>query len=63
MRVAEIDRGLLRKNLYIMHLIFVFAFVIVLYGILFNLTPWFHYAILKSAIKRTKKKMDNQNLN
>ena len=63
MRVAEIDRGLLRKNLYIIHLIFVFAFLIALYGILFNLTPWFHYAILKSAIKRTKKKMHNQNLN
>ncbi|WP_169336071.1 hypothetical protein [Spiroplasma chrysopicola] len=37
--------------------IFVFAFLIYLYGILYLLTPWFGYWINKTGLNKAKKKL------
>ncbi|AGM26136.1 hypothetical protein SSYRP_v1c05460 [Spiroplasma syrphidicola EA-1] len=54
---SEIDRGLLRKEITVAYTIFVFAFLIYLYGLLYLLTPWFGYWINRTGLKRAKKKL------
>ena len=53
--LAGVDRGLLRKQIFIHHIYFALGMLFYFYILIYILTPWLSYGIYKLSIDKTEK--------
>ena len=58
----DIDRGTLKKQIFIYHIIFMFCFLMYIYTLLSLITPWYTYSIYKLGVNKTKIKLANNDI-